>query len=72
VRHNVEEEVVWEYERLLDYRIINGKPVVLVPWIPTWEPPDEYPPEEVDRVRRISQWQMHLRRRGRPRSKQNI
>ncbi|KAK5041872.1 hypothetical protein LTR84_002646 [Exophiala bonariae] len=66
-RQDVEEEVVWEYGRLLDYNIVNGKPLVLVPWIPTWEPPDEYPPEEVDRVRRTSQRQMQ---RGRPRSKQ--
>lgn len=71
-RHDIEEEVVWEYRRLRDYRIVNGKPLVLVPWIPTWEPADEYPTEEVDRVRRNSQRHMQVRRRGRPRSKQNI
>jgi hypothetical protein len=36
VRHDVEGEAVWEYGRLLDYKIVNGKPLVLVPWIPTW------------------------------------
>jgi hypothetical protein len=57
-QHDVEEGVVWEYRRLLDYRIVNGKLLVLVPWIPTWEPPDEYPEEEeVDRVRRKYQAQ---------------
>jgi len=71
-QHDVEEGVVWEYRSLLDYRIVNGKPLVLVPWIPTWELPDEYPEEEVDRVRREYQAQMQGRRRGRPRSKQHV
>jgi len=71
-RHDVEEEVVWEYRRLLDYRIVDGKPLVLVAWKPIWEPLDEYPAEEVDRVKRHSQRQMQVRRRGRPRSKENI
>jgi hypothetical protein len=71
-QRDAEEGVVWEYRRLLDYRIVNGKPLVLVPWIPTWEPPDEYPEEEVDRVRREYQAQMLGRRRGRPRSKQHV
>lgn len=69
-QHNAENEVVWEYRHLLDYRTDNGKSLVLVPWVPTWEPADEYPPEEVERVRRQSLGQMHARRRGRPRSKQ--
>lgn len=67
-QHNVE-EVVWEYGHLLHYRIVNGNPQVLVPWVPTWEPAGEYPPEDVDRVRRESQAQKQARRRGRPRSK---
>lgn len=71
-QHDVEEGVVWEYGRLLDYRIVNGKPSVLVHWVPTWEPPDEYPEEEVDRVRREYQAQVPKRRRGRPRSKQHV
>jgi hypothetical protein len=71
-RDDVEEEVVWEHRRLLDYRIVNGNPFVLVPWMPTWEPADEYPSEEVDRVRRNSQRQIQVRQRGRPRSKQKI
>lgn len=70
-QHNVEKEVVWEYRQLLDYRSVNGKSLVLVPWLPTWEPADEYPPKEVDRVRRNSKRQMQVRRRGRPHSKQN-
>jgi hypothetical protein len=71
-RHGVEEGVVWEYRRLLGYRIVNGKPFVLVPWIPTWEPPDEYPEEEVDRVRLAYQAKMMGRRQGGPRFKQHI
>lgn len=35
-QHDVKEEVVREYVRLLDYRIVSGKPFVLVPWRPTW------------------------------------
>jgi hypothetical protein len=71
-QHDVNEGVVWEYRRLLDYRIINGKSSVLVPWVSTWEPLDEYPEDEVDRVRREYQAQMQGRRRGRPRSKQHV
>ena len=70
-QHSDENEVVWEYKRLLRYRTVNGKSLVLVPWVPTWEPADEYPPGEVERVKRQSQGQMQARRRGRPRSKQH-
>jgi hypothetical protein len=68
-QQTVEKEVVWEYRHLLDYRIVDGQSLVLVPWLPTWEPADEYPSEEVDRVRRHSRRQIQIRRRGRPRSK---
>ncbi|KAK5051635.1 hypothetical protein LTR84_003287 [Exophiala bonariae] len=71
-QHDAEEGVVWEYRRLLDYRIVDGRPWVLVPWIPTWEPIDEYPEEEVDRVRREYHARIHGRRRGRPRTKQHL
>ncbi|KAK5203611.1 hypothetical protein LTR41_010638 [Exophiala xenobiotica] len=71
-QHDAEEGVVWEYRRLLDYRIVDGRPLVLVPWIPTWEPIDEYPEEEVDRVRREYHARIHGRRRGRPRTKQHL
>jgi len=37
------EKIVWELGPLLEYQIRNEKPQVLVPWYPTWEPPDEYP-----------------------------
>jgi hypothetical protein len=70
-QHDAEEGVVWEYRRLLDYRIVNREPLVLVPWIPTWEPPNEYSEEEVDRVRREYLAKMQGRGRGRPRSKQH-
>ena len=69
-RHHVEEEVVWEHGSLLDYRIVNGKPFVLVPWRATWEPPEEYPEEEVDKVRRRYLAKIQGRRRGRPHVKQ--
>lgn len=58
----VEEEIVWLHGRLLGYKVVNGKPFVRVPWYPTWEPPDEYSKEEVDRVKR--QWQSRRLRRG--------
>ena len=34
-------EIVWLHGRLCGYKVANGKPFVLVPWYPTWEPPDE-------------------------------
>lgn len=34
-RHHIEHEVLWKYRRLLNYRIVNGTPFVLVPWIRT-------------------------------------
>jgi hypothetical protein len=71
-QHDVREGVVWEYRHLLDYRIVNGKPLVLVPWTPTWELPDEFPEDEVDRVRREYYAHTPGRRRGRPRSKQHV
>jgi hypothetical protein len=46
--HEPPDEIVWPHGPLLDYEVRNGKPVVLVPWHPTWEPPDEYSKEEVD------------------------
>jgi hypothetical protein len=47
-----QDEVVWLYGRLLGYKVVNGKPLVLIPWDPTWEPPDKYSKEEVKRVKR--------------------
>jgi len=56
------DEAVWEHGCLLRYKVVDGKPFVLVPWYPTWEPPDEYSKEEVDRVKR--QWESRRPRRG--------
>ncbi|KAL9615772.1 MAG: hypothetical protein Q9160_009268 [Pyrenula sp. 1 TL-2023] len=60
-------DIVWEYGSLLDYRDLDGKSQVLVPWYPTWESADEYSKEEVDRVRERRELQKLHRRRGRPR-----
>jgi uncharacterized Fe-S cluster protein YjdI len=61
-----EEEIVWLYGPLCGYKVVNGKHLVLVPWKPTWEPPDEYPRDEVDRVRTQWESQRWCKRRGRP------
>jgi hypothetical protein len=61
-----QDEVVWLYGRLLSYKVVNGKPLVLVPWYPTWEPPDEYSREEVERVKRQYTSQIPRKRQGRP------
>jgi hypothetical protein len=47
-------------------KVVNGKPLVLVPWYPTWEPPDEYSREEVERVKRQYASQIPRKRQGRP------
>jgi hypothetical protein len=60
------EEIMWEHGRLLDYKIVNGKPYVLVPWLPTWEPPDEYSKEEVARVKQRFESRTKPKRRSRP------
>jgi hypothetical protein len=59
-------DFVWPHGPLLDYEVRNGKPVVLVPWHPTWEPPDEYSKEEVERVKRQHESRTQCRGRGRP------
>lgn len=48
-------DVMWEYGSLLAYRVEDGKPQILVSWYPTWESPDEYSKEDVNRVKR--QWE---------------
>jgi hypothetical protein len=53
-------------EPLLGYKDVNGKPLVLMPWYPTWEPPDDYSREEVERVKRQYESWIHRKRRGRP------
>jgi hypothetical protein len=30
-----QDETVWEHGPLLNYKVVNGKPLVLVPWYPT-------------------------------------
>ena len=62
-QQEVEKQVVWVYKHLLKYDVRDGKPRVLVSWCPTWEPPDEYSKEEVDRVKR--QYEAQVRRKGR-------
>lgn len=42
-QRRVGEGDVWANRRLLGYRIVKGRPLVLVPWVPTWEASDEYP-----------------------------
>src|SRR5437764_3714439 len=42
------DDIVWPHGPLLGYEVRDGKPVVLVPWHPTWEPLDEYSMEEVE------------------------
>jgi hypothetical protein len=60
-----QDEPVWEHGPLLNYKVVNGKPLVLVPWYPTWEPPDEYPKEEVERVKQQYESGALGKRRGR-------
>lgn len=44
---------MWEHPSPLEgYKVVNGKRLVLVPWRSTWEPPDEFSTEEVERVKR--------------------
>jgi hypothetical protein len=59
----LQDEIVWSHGHLIGYKVVKGKPYVLVPWYPTWESPDEYSKEEVGRVRR--RWE--LQRPGSPR-----
>jgi hypothetical protein len=47
-----QDEIAWLHGRLLGYKVVNGKPLVLVPWYPTCEPPDEYSKEEIESVKR--------------------
>ncbi|KAK2752506.1 hypothetical protein FQN54_008099 [Arachnomyces sp. PD_36] len=58
-------DVVWEYHGLRGYKIVDGKPFVLVPWLPTWEPAAEFSAEEVERVKRRCELRKS-RRPGRP------
>ncbi|KAK2802683.1 hypothetical protein FQN50_007291 [Emmonsiellopsis sp. PD_5] len=60
-------EVVWEHGPLKDYKVVDGKPLVLVPWSETWELPDEFSREEVERVKQqyLSSLQP-AKQRGRP------
>jgi hypothetical protein len=37
------DETISEHGYLPHYKVVDGKPLVLIPWNPTWEPPDEYP-----------------------------
>jgi hypothetical protein len=60
-----QDETVWEHGPLLNYKVVNGKPLALVPWYPTWEPPDEYPEEEVERVKQQYESGALCKRRGR-------
>ena len=66
--HGLEEDqsdLVWEHGRLRGYKTVNGKPLVLVPWRPTWEPAAEFPTKEVDRVKRWCELRAS-KRPGRP------
>jgi hypothetical protein len=38
----LQDEVLWLYSPLLGHEVVNGKPLFLVPWNPTWEPSDDY------------------------------
>lgn len=42
---------VWRYKALVGCEGRYGKPFVRVAWYSTWEPVDEFPPGEVERVR---------------------
>jgi hypothetical protein len=48
-QQEIKKQIVWAHGHLLKYNVRDGKPCVLVPWYPTWELPDEYSKEEVDR-----------------------
>jgi len=61
-----QDEFVWLHGPLLGYKVVNGKPHVLVPWYPTWEPSDEYQSEEVERVKQQAVSRTLGKRRGRP------
>jgi hypothetical protein len=50
----------------LDYKVVNGNPFVLVPWFPTWEPPENYSRGELERVKRLYESRTRRKRRGRP------
>ena len=56
---------MWEYGFLLNYKVVNGKSLVLVSWYVTWEPPDKYPEEEVERVKQQYKSRALGKRRGR-------
>jgi hypothetical protein len=47
----VQSDVVWKYTRLRRYKVVDGKPYVLVCWCPTWEPVEEFPTEQVEMVK---------------------
>jgi hypothetical protein len=64
-----QDEVVWLHGPLQGFKVVDGKPLVLVPWYPTWEPPDEYSKEEVQRVKGRYGSQTPRKRRGRPPSR---
>jgi hypothetical protein len=66
-QESLQDEIVWPHGHLLDYKVVDGKPFVLVPWHPTWEPPDEYSIAEVERVKR--RWQSQRRGKGRGRAR---
>jgi hypothetical protein len=60
-----QDEIAWEHGPLLGYKVKDGKPLVRVPWYPTWEPPDDYS-REVERAKRQYESRMLRKRRGRP------
>lgn len=66
-RHSNEtqSDVVWEYRALRGYKIVDGKPFVLVDWCETWEPADGFQMGEVESVRQRYGLQRR-RKRGRP------
>ena len=66
-QETAQDEIEWPYGYLLDYKEVDGKPLILVPWYPTWEPPDEYPTAEIKRVKR--RWQSQRRGKGRGRAR---
>jgi hypothetical protein len=50
------DEKVYEYDGLVGYKEVNGKPVVEVSWTRqiSWEPASQFPPSEVAKVKKIA------------------
>jgi hypothetical protein len=70
-QEKLQDEIVWPHGHLLGYKVVDGKPLVLVPWYFTWELTDEFSREEVERVKRQYESQRLCKRRGIPPLKVN-